>query len=42
MTSEKKAAHNTGFAAMLADEQIPIFLLAVSSGSVRRNSIELL
>ncbi len=31
-----------GFAAMLADEYILIFLLAISGGSVRHNSIELL
>jgi len=31
-----------GFAAMLADEQILIFLFAISSGSVRPNSVGLL
>jgi len=40
---DKKAhAHNKGLAAMLADEYILIFLFAISSSSVRRNSIGLL
>ena len=36
---EEGRTHNMGFAAMLADEYILIFLFAISSSSSRRNSI---
>jgi len=36
---EEGRTHNRGFAAMLADEYILIFLFAISSSSSRRNSI---
>jgi len=41
ISGQEARPHNMGFAAMLADEYILIFLFAISSGSVRRNSIRL-
>jgi hypothetical protein len=38
---KRKTVHNKEFAALLADEYILMFLFAISSDSVRRNSIRL-